>query len=135
MLNNGTLVDIGFADTAQAEDSNFVRAELQMGGYVFIPVPGGTKAVIVVHTNLGGSLPNSICQMASAHQPSTMHKLRTLLNEKFKNKPRPSLDVPRNPRDVYDELMTIARRLQGNAIDNLDDSEKPANCVVRSWIY
>mmetsp|Transcript_12621 Transcript_12621/g.20484 ORF Transcript_12621/g.20484 Transcript_12621/m.20484 type:complete len:1127 (+) Transcript_12621:89-3469(+) len=133
LLNNGTLVDLGFTDNTQPEDSSFVRAELQMGGYVFIPAPGGTRAVIVVHTSLGGSLPNSICQMASAHQPSTMHKLRTLLNEKYKNSSsRPNLDVPKSPREVYDELLSIARKYQGKAVDFLGVSEKSPDALSES---
>lgn len=122
LLNNGILIDIGFSDTAQPEDSNFVRAELQMGGYVFIPVAGGTRAVIVVNTSLGGSLPNSICQMASVHQPTTMHKLRCMLDDKFLRVPTRLVvsEQVSSPKEVYAQLVALAQKLQGGHVECLN---------------
>ena len=112
-------MDIGFSDNLQPENKDFVRAELQLGGYVLIPTKGGTTAVIVVDTKLGGSLPNSICQMASAHQPATLHKLRTLLDKMYPNSSpsRPGLDIPESPEKVYDKLVNISQKYQGNIDD------------------
>jgi hypothetical protein len=54
-MYSGTLVTLGmsanFTDMCP-EDSNFVRATLIGGGYVFKPVPGGTLVTIVVQVCL-----------------------------------------------------------------------------------
>lgn len=111
-------MDLGFSDKMQPEDNSFVRAELQLGGYVFTPCAGGTRAVVVVHTLLGGSLPNSVCHMASAHQPSQLHKMRGLLEKMFPvaAASRPGLKEPASPGEVYKKLLATASRLQGDVM-------------------
>ena len=102
---------------------------------MFIPAPGGTRAVIVVDSKLGGSLPNSICQMASAHQPSTMHKLRVLLDKRYPGDPsqRLGVAVPASSEDVYKQLLVTAQRLQGSTVEILNDGESVAAAPSVGW--
>ncbi|CAN0048837.1 unnamed protein product, partial [Ectocarpus fasciculatus] len=82
LLEDGTFITFGFSTPFPdlcPEESGMVRANLILAGYVMRPVVGGTNIFIVVQTDLGGSLPASIANMAAQDQPMALVKLRKRL--------------------------------------------------------
>ena len=86
LLDDGTFLTFGystpFPDLCPEEDG-VVRADLILGGYVMRPVVGGTQIFIVVQSDLGGSLPTRVANMAAEQQPNSLLKLRKRLDEKY----------------------------------------------------
>jgi hypothetical protein len=93
LLKNGTFVTLGYGERLAdcPEQDGVVRGNLLIGGYVMQHVQGGTRVFLVVQSDVGGSLPLAITNMAAESQPMVLITLRRLLDQAHKGEQRPDL--------------------------------------------
>ena len=95
LLEDGTFLTFGFSvpflDLCP-EESGLVRADLILGGYVMRPEVGGTRIHIIVQTDLCGSLPASVANMAAESQPMALIYLKKRLERVLSANKRPSFE-------------------------------------------
>jgi hypothetical protein len=99
LLKDGTFVTLGFGEQVEEcpERDGIVRGQLLIGGYVMQHVPGGTRVLIIVQLNLGGTLPTAVTNLAAQSQPMVLVTLRNVLDREYEGKPRPDLSTSLPP--------------------------------------
>lgn len=129
LLKDGTFVTLGYGEQIEEcpERDGFVRGNLIIGGYVMQHVPGGTRILIIVQLNLGGTLPTAVTNLAAQSQPMVLLTMRHILDREYNGKPRPDMSnslpptyqgplISSSRRDLSSDLFEIAKENVGTSL-------------------
>ncbi len=129
LLNDGRVVVVAFSekfDDIKPPCDGHVRAEALLGGFLFTPVAEGTKIQYLVETDLKGSLPASVVNLAANSQPLLLATLKKIMGEDKKNgKNSKALGAPADYAELVSFISNSSYEASGSSKGG-DNSNKNA---------